>query len=174
MSDANETLRLSGNESTKIRVGLITNNKYVAPFINADNAALGITSNFIDFQESDGYVGTNRNKLTTIDYVAETEPGQGTTLSKHITIPFQLDETATSIRVYVDAIRPPNSDFVVWFRTSKSTSEVPIDEENWTAFSRTIDPPNTSNYTDLGASFDMREYNFNAVSYTHLTLPTIE
>lgn len=161
MSDANETLRLSGAESTKIKVGLITNNKYVAPFINADNAALGITSNFIDFQESDGYVGINRNKLTTIDYVAETEPGQGTTLSKHITIPYQLDETATSIRVYVDAIRPPNSDFVVWFRTSKSTSEVPIDEENWTAFSRTMDPPNTSNYTDIGASFDMREYNFN-------------
>lgn len=163
MSDANESLRLSGSESFKVKVSMKTDNKFVAPFIPGDDISMDVRSNFIDYQDSANGTLSNRNKLTTIGYVDETEPGQGTTLSKHITIPFQLEETATSIRVYVDAVRPVESDFTVWYRTGKSTASArdSIERQNWVAFQKSFDPPNTSNYNDVAAGPEKREYNFN-------------
>jgi hypothetical protein len=161
LAQENDPAKLNGSPSTTIKVKLDTSNKYVAPYINVNAANLGVISHFIDYQDSDGSSVANRNKLSTIDYVAETEANNGTNASKFITIPYTLQNSATSIRIYVDAIRPDGSDFTVWFRTNQSSSDQDIEDIGWTAFSKTQSGPNTSNYSDRPFANYFYQYEFN-------------
>lgn len=140
--------------STYFDIALITDNKYVAPYINANASALFTISNFIDLQDSAG-------TISTITYAAETSPNGGTNTSKHITVPYALENDATSIRVMLDAIRPQGSDFTVWYRTGRSSSDILLDDTSWTAFSTSINPPNKSNYSQIEESRKVEEYQFN-------------
>jgi hypothetical protein len=156
-----DATKLNGVPSTIIRVAMDTQDKYVAPYINVNAASLKVGSYFIDYQDSDNTTITPRNTLVTLDYVPETEPEGGTTASKHLTIPYTIENVATSIRVLVDAVRPVGSDFSVWYRTTLTTEDTPIDEVQWTEFSKTINPPNKSNYSEIGNTNRFREYQFN-------------
>ena len=161
-----EPTKLNGNPSTIIKVTLNTSNKYAAPYINVSASSLKVLSNFIDYQDSDNSSISNRNQITTIDYVAETNPDGGTTASKHLTIPFTIEETATSIRVLVDAMRPVGTDFTIWYRTAQTTGATLIGDTPWVAFSKTVNPPNTSNYSELGITDYFRQYEFNVFNIT--------
>jgi len=152
--------KLNGEASTKIRINLETYNKYTAPYFNVNASSINVLSNFIDYQDSDGGL-TNRNAMSTLDYVVESQPDGGTTASKHLTIPYSLQDTATSIRILVDATRPDTSDFTIWYRTRSTNDETPIQEKNWTAFSKTSNPPNGSNYNDRGYHETFKQYEFN-------------
>jgi hypothetical protein len=133
----NEVLRLSGGNSTVIRVNMETTNTRVAPYFNIDESLLITRSNFIDYQQSDSGVAANRNYISTVDYVPETSPDGGTTASKHLTVPYYLENTSTSIVVLVDAVRPIGADFSVWYRTANSSNEIEdIEQQYWTEFSK--------------------------------------
>lgn len=150
--------RLNGEPSTTIKVVMQTSDKYNAPYINASAASLKTLSNFIDYQDSDNSLYDFTNQMVTVDHAAETEPEGGTHAAKHITIPFSLEDVATSIRVMVDAFRPDTTDFNVWYRTAKAGDETPINEKNWVAFSNTIN----SNYSDKAAGdIGFEQYEFN-------------
>lgn len=161
-SEENEDFRLSGNASTFVDVYLTTDNEYTAPWINLPSAQIGAASYMVDYQAETTTNG--RNTLSTIPFVSETEPDGGTTASKHITVPFVLEQAATSIRVLVDAARPPGSDFSVWYRTVNS-DKGKLKKKNWVEMSKSISSPNRSNYSQLGTSVDyqdVKEYEFNA------------
>lgn len=161
-STLQEAQHLSGEPSTVVKVHLKTNHKYTAPYFNINTATINARSNVIDYQQADDSDLSLRNYITTLDHTPETDPAGGTTLAKHITIPYQIEEAATSIRVYVDAVRPTETDFDVWYRTSQtSDNENLIEEQDWIKFSKTVNPPNYSNYTSLGASTSYRQYEFN-------------
>jgi hypothetical protein len=162
----NEPTKLNSNPSTIIKVKMRTSNKYAAPYFNVLASSLKVLSNFIDYQDSDNSSVSNRNYITTIDYVSETNPDGGTTASKHLTIPFTLEETATSIRVLVDAMRPVGTDFTIWYRTAQTTGATLIGDTSWIAFSKTVNPPNTSNYSELGITDYFRQYEFNVFNIT--------
>lgn len=161
LAQENDITKLNGNPSTVIKVGLLTNNKYVAPYFNVNASSIITSANFIDYQDSDNSTVSNRNKITTIDYVDETQPNGGTVASKHITIPYTLENVATSIRVLVDTRRPAGTDFRVWYRTTTTSSDTSIDNIAWTEFSKTINPPNKSNYSQIGNTDVFREFEFN-------------
>jgi len=152
--------RLNGQCSTKIRVTLETQNKYVAPYFNVNASSLNIISHFIDYQDSSG-TAVNRNTMSTLPYVIESNSDGGTTASKHITIPYVLEDTATSIRVIMDAIKPEGTDFQCWFRTLAPGSESNIKDQPWIPFNLTNNPPNSSNYNDRGFHTTFRQYEFN-------------
>jgi len=156
-----DATKLNGDPSTVIRAVFTTTNEYVAPSIDLPTSNLKTLANFIDYPQSDDSSASNRNNITTIDYVAETEPDGGTNASKHITIPFQLEESATSIRVYIDAIKPVGSDFTVWYRTIDTSTSGYIFDKNWVAFSKNINPPNSSNYSQIGETDFYRQFEFN-------------
>ena len=163
LSSENE---VGDSASTYFDVGMDTNNKYVAPYINVSAAAFLSVSNFIDYQDSavtdyDGDGDSDRNLISTLTWTAETEPDGGTTASKHITVPFVLENDATSIRVLMDARRPNGSDFTVWHRTTQSASTKQLQDENWVAFSKSVNPPNSSNYDLEEQSESYKEYHFN-------------
>lgn len=154
------------SSSTFFDISLNTEHKYVAPYINGNAATLVTIANFIDYQDSasedinnDG--DSDRNTLSTISFVAETQANGGTTASKHMTIPFVLEDDATSIRVMMDARRPEGSDFSVWYRTAQSSSDSSISNTDWTEFSKTINPPNKSNYSQNETSEAYNQYEFN-------------
>lgn len=154
------------SSSTYFDITLKTDDKYVAPSIKVNAGSLAVISNFIDYQDSasedinlDG--DSDRNVLSTITHVGETNADGGTTASKHISIPFVLEDDATSIRIIMDAIRPHGSDFSVWYRTNQTASSTRISEIDWTEFSKTINPPNKSNYSQNERSHYTRQYEFN-------------
>lgn len=157
----NDITKLNGDPSTVIRVGLSTDNKYTAPYFNVNASSLKLGSYLIDYQDSDNSTVSNRNKMVTLDYVAETQSAGGTTGAKHISIPYTLQDVATSIRVLVDAVRPVGSDFSIWYRTALTTADALIENVEWTEFSKTINPPNKSNYSEIGNNTRFREYEFN-------------
>lgn len=157
---------IGDSASAYFDVGLDTNNQYVAPYINVNAAALLTVSNFIDYQDSattdiDGDGDSDRNLMTTFSWTAETQPDGGTTASKHLTVPFVLENDATSIRVMMDARRPIGSDFSVWYRTTQSASDTLLEDKGWTEFSKSINPPNKSNYAQNEQGEYYREYEFN-------------
>jgi hypothetical protein len=153
--------KLNGNPSSIFKIKMNTENAYGAPYINVNAAALKVHSNFIDYQDSDTSSVANRNFISTVDFTAESSANGGTTAAKHISIPYTLENSATSIRVMVDAIRPKGADFEVWFRTAQTADEDDIKETDWTAFSKTIKGPNTSNYSQVGNSETFRQFEFN-------------
>lgn len=162
-----EDSSLSGSPSTDIKIRFNTGSPWVAPSVNINTASIEVMHNMIDYQDSAST--TNRNILTTIPFVNETSPSGGTTLARHLARPITLLDTATSIRVLVDANRPPNSDFTVWYRTARKEEGENIGTKSWTAFSKTPTFPNTSNYSDVVTDenfFTFREYRFNVFDIT--------
>jgi len=157
-----ETLQLSGERSAEFRVGMDTNDRFVAPFIHTSGMALETVQHFIDNPQSDDSDATNRNNITTVDYVAETAADGGTGTFKHLSRKFRISNAASSIRVYVDAVRPDGAEFDVWYRTNVAGSDVNIADVDWTVFSKTQVSPNTSNYLDVPQNDGaFRQYEFN-------------
>jgi hypothetical protein len=162
-TEQNETLRLGGNPSSKFTVSMWTDNANVAPYINVGAANLITTHYLIDYQDSDGYAGPEtRNLITTTDFVAETSADGGTSAAKHITVPYQLENSSTSIVVMVDAIRPVQSDFSVWYRAVNSADETTrLEDQSWTEFSKTSKVTQGKTYSEISADDAMfKEYQF--------------
>lgn len=159
----NETLRLSGNRSSKFTVSMWTDNANIAPYINVGAAHLETLQYLIDYQDSDNYGGPEtRNAITTIDFVAETSADGGTSAAKHITVPYQLENSSTSIVVIVDSIRPVKSDFSMWYRAVNSADEtVRLEDQGWTEFSKTAKVTQGKTYSEISADDAMfKEYQF--------------
>jgi hypothetical protein len=161
----NETLRLAGAASSKFTVSMWTDNANVAPYINIGAAQLGTEHYLIDYQDSDTYAGVDtRNVISTIDYVSETNADGGTTAGKHITIPYQLENSSTSIVVMMDAIRPIKSDFSVWYRAVNSADEATqLRDQTWTEFSKISKVTQGKTYSEISADDSRtKEYQFAA------------
>ncbi len=151
-SEHNEDHRLSGNASSKFTISMQTGNPYVAPYFNASTALMGMEEFLVDYG----------NTTTTVATVAETQPDGGTTAAKHITVPYQLENTSTSIMVLMDALRPLKSDFSVWYRTHNSADETTtLAEQNWVEFSKTTKETQGKTYSEIAASdTKVNEYQF--------------
>lgn len=156
-----DAAKLNGNPSTIIKMKMETANQYAAPYFNIAAARLKANSFFIDAQQSDDSDISGRNYITTISHVAENNYDGGTSTFRHLTKPFTLETAATSIRVIMDAVRPKGSYFSVWYRTARQTDEDNIRFTDWKEFSKTINPPNSSNYSQLGDGEEYRQYEFN-------------
>lgn len=165
-SEHQESDRLSSLPSTFFEAVMHTDNVNVAPYININNSSLEIGNNLIDFADSNGrFAGAGgydssgsdgRNKLAVTTYVPEQNPTNGTATAKHITVPIYLAEDATSIRVFVDAMKPAAAQFDVWFRTGKQDEfNDPLWNKNWQRFSL---EPDVSNYRSVAPSSTLSEF----------------
>lgn len=156
----------SGQPSTEVRVTFNTQDRNSAPYINLAMTSMDLYHHLIDFQDSDNYVGNDRNLLSTINYVSETNAENGTALATHITRPVTLIEPANSLRVIVDVSRPTLTEFDIYYRvtnTNNASTDL-ITEKAWTAFSKTPTLPDNSNYQDVPQNDDAsnyKEYRFN-------------
>ena len=114
-SSANETASLSGNKSLTYKIDLQTASDLVAPVVDLQRSSITAVNNLVDQQVASGSDGN-----IPIDYIAETNPSGGSHLSKHITQPVALDESAVGIKIMIGANRPSAASFDVYYRTNAS------------------------------------------------------
>jgi hypothetical protein len=161
-SEGNETLRLSGNPSSKFTVSMVTDNPNVAPYFNVTESHLTTEEYLIDYQDSDNTLYSNRNTISTIDFVAETSADGGTSASKHITVPYILETSSTSITAILDAIRPIDADFSLWYRVTNSSNEnSDLEDKAWIEFDKNAKNTNGKTYNEISANdLEFKEYQF--------------
>lgn len=114
-SSENETASLSGNKSLTYKIDVSTTSDIVAPVIDLQRASVTAVRNLVDKQVASGSGGN-----IPLDYVAETNPTGGSHLSKHITSPVVLDESAVGLKIMIGANRPSTASFDVYYRTNAS------------------------------------------------------
>ena len=114
-SSENETASLSGNKSLTYKIDVSTSSDIVAPVIDLQRASITAVRNLVDQQVASGTGGN-----IPLDYVAETNPTGGSHLSKHITQPVALDESAVGLKIMIGANRPSAASFDVYYRTNAS------------------------------------------------------
>jgi hypothetical protein len=114
-SSANETASLSGAKSLSYKIDLQTASNLVAPVVDLQRSSITAINNLVDQQVASGSGGN-----IPIEYIAETNPTGGSHLSKHITQPVSLDESAVGIKILIAANRPSEASFDVYYRTNAS------------------------------------------------------
>ena len=115
-STANEAASaLSGNKSLTYKVDLQTASLFVAPVVDLQRASITAVNNLVDQQVASGSGGN-----IPIAYIAETNPTGGSHLSKHLTQPVALDESAVGLKILIGANRPSTASFDVYYRTNAS------------------------------------------------------
>ena len=120
-NSANEVVNLAaGTKSTTYRVKLDTSSTKVSPIVDTQRTSLVLTHNMVDDQASVLTTGKN----VPLNYVAETDPlGNGSMLSKHITIPVTLAEEAVGMKILIAANRPSGTDFDVLMRVHDGATD---------------------------------------------------
>jgi hypothetical protein len=125
---ANEVANLtSGTRSLTYRVKMTNQNNLVSPIIDTQRMSIVLTNNMVDKQAAVAASGFN----VPLNYQAETNPQSGSWLSKHITVPVTLENTAVGLKILLAANRPSVSDFHVYYRTDTSVTTGNILDANW-------------------------------------------
>jgi len=132
-SDIEITNLPSGEKSATFRVLMTTTNNEVTPMVDLQRCGVILVDNSIDKQDSAATSGFN----VPLTFVNETDPSQGSHLSKHVTRPVVLEEDAVGLKVLIGANRPSASDFLVYYRTSDGSTD--LGDTSWTLAS--IDTP---------------------------------
>jgi hypothetical protein len=129
--------------STTFNMSLSTSSADVSPILDTQRTSITTISNLIDKQASSVTAGFN----VPINYVAETNGFGGSALAKHHTAVSSLEEPAVGLKVILAALRPSESDFELYFRTSNDGDD--ILDKDWTLATKEIDvAPDTSNFRE--------------------------
>ena len=138
-SDSNETAFLSGAESTTITATLSnTVGNFTTPVIDLQRTQMLAITNQIDRQDSAATVGFN----VPLNFVAETDPANGSSATKHITKPVTLAVPATGIKVLFAGHRPNTGHFDLYFRTAETGTDSDILEKSFVKATVDAQQPN--------------------------------
>ncbi len=142
--------------------GLAGNNA-LSPVIDMQRAQLIAITNVVDRQAAGATTGYN----VPLNYVAETDPKNGSSLAKHITKPVKLENGATGLKILFGGHRMDGSHIDVYFRSTLTGTDSDIQQKSFTAVPADNDVPNDVNrstfhdyrYT-VGGTFakDQREF----------------
>jgi hypothetical protein len=119
-----------GRKSVKYTSSLATGDTYVSPVIDLASLSMSTVSNIIDNQDS----ALGADNITTnnpIEYIAETNSGSGSAMSKHVTIPINIIEPAVGLKVLLSANRPSGSFVDLYYRTLPIGSDDDINTVNY-------------------------------------------
>ena len=120
----------TGRKSIKYTSSLATGDTYVSPVIDLASLSVSTVSNIIDNQDS----ALGADNITTnnpIEYIAETNSGSGSAMSKHVTIPINIIEPAVGLKVLLSANRPSGSFVDLYYRTLPIGSDDDINTVNY-------------------------------------------
>jgi hypothetical protein len=138
-SDSNETTFLSGAESTTITATLSNvSGNFVSPIIDLQRTQMLAITNQIDRQDSAATTLFN----VPLNFVAETDPANGSSASKHITKPVALAVAATGLKVLFAGHRPTTGHFDLYFRTAASGTDSDILEKSFVKATVDTQQPN--------------------------------
>ena len=119
-SSENSTLNMSGAKSITHKINLKTNTDLVCPVVDLQRSSVTGIKNLVDRQVASSAAS---NENVPLVYIAETNSTGGSSLSKHITQPVALEESAVGIKILIGANRPSAADFDVYYRTNASDTD---------------------------------------------------
>jgi hypothetical protein len=147
-NDSAETNDMSGASSVLINIDITSDNisdapydvtytSNVSPILDLERMTAVGHNNIIDHQDSAPSASPYRNTPT--NYVAETNPLSGTSLSKHIIKPVTMPSDAVGLKILFDGHRPPAADFDVYYRTTGGDQN--IYDIPWVELSAIVEDP---------------------------------
>ena len=166
-TDSNETVHLTSYDESGIITATMRSPEgqtKLSPYIDLQRAQLVLTQNWID----DPHVSSSTLHNIPINFIAETDPKDGSALAKHIQKPVTLAQSASGLKILFGANVPPEANVYTYYRTTLEGSDSDILNKHFTlATSDTIPPKNTSakgyneyRYT-LGGTFAKTMVEFN-------------
>jgi len=119
----------AGRKSVTFTSSLATTDAYISPVVDLQTLSISSVSNFIDNQTADSATAAEPNTTfnNPIDFVADSAANSGSSLSKHITIPINLEEPAVGLKVLLGANRPSGSFIDLYYRTLPAGSDTDIE-----------------------------------------------
>jgi len=157
-SAINETNELQGNKSFELRFTLTSNRENLSPIIDLDRKTIVSVANRLDNIDSSSDV------YPTTDYIAPTEPDGDSNETVYVTRKAQLKTPATSLKVFLDAVRFDSAEIQVMYKVLRSDDASDFDEIGWRYFNTSGEPDtNVNSSVDLD-DFIEREYSVNDLS----------
>jgi len=120
----------ASTRSANITATLTTTNKYLSPVIDMQTAELGLFNNIIDNQVDSAGVDTTLTNVP-INYVAETDPVDGTSIAKYVSKNINLEEPAVGLKILIGANRPSNTFIDVYYKLVSAGDDTDINELNY-------------------------------------------
>ena len=117
---------LANIDTASIKISYVTGSNFVSPVIDLQRCSIALTKNEIDRPIGSATAGYN----VVFDYAAETTPFSGSALSKHITKPVTLVNTAVGLKLLLAANRPAGSLIDIYYKTG--TEDTELSSTNWT------------------------------------------
>lgn len=146
-SQVNETNELSGNKSFELIFTMTSNADNLTPIIDLDRKSVVAVANRLDD------VDTSSDVYPPEDYVAPTEPDGDSGETVYITRKAQLQTPATSLKVYLDAVKFDSASIEVMYKVLRSDDASDFDEIGWTYFNGNGSPD-----TNVNSSVDNEDY----------------
>ena len=135
---------MNGDEAMSIRVNMFTDDVNVSPVIDLQRTNLVTVENSIDWQ---------LDYNTPMEYIAETEPFDGSSASKHITKITNLINSAVGLHLLFSAAIPNEANVGVYYRTGIEGED--LRDKNWKKVT-----PSGSGAQGTGSMFSFREYQY--------------
>jgi hypothetical protein len=157
-SQINETNELSGNKSFELIFTMTSNKENLSPIVDLDRKTVVAVANRLD------NVDTNADVYPTEEFISATEPDGDSTEAVYVTRKAQLKTPATSLKVFLDAVRFDSAEIQVMYKVLRSDDASDFDEIGWTYFNTSGEPDtNVNSSVDLD-DFIEREYSANSLS----------
>ena len=138
----------SGIKSLDIGIKLGTTDNGVSPMVDLQRVSASLINYCIDRPDSVASDGFNSQ----FNFVNETAASGGSSASKHITTPVELEQDAVGLKIILSANRPAAADFQVYYRTAGG-DEV-LSEQNFVLLEEETNNPSDEN------SSVFREYRY--------------
>jgi len=151
-SQVNETLELSGNKSFKCIVNLNSERENLSPLFDLDRKSVIAVSNRINNIDSSADV------YPTTDFVSPTEPEGDNNEAVYVTRKVSLQNPATAIRMYVDAVQFDSAEIQAMYKILRSDDASDFDEIGWQYFNTNGQPDETVNASINESDFIERKY----------------
>jgi hypothetical protein len=146
-SPVNETNELSGNKSFELIFTMTSNKENLSPIVDLDRKTVVAVANRLD------NVDTSSDVYPAAEFVSATEPDGDSNEAIYITRKAQLKTPATSIKVFLDAVKFDSATIEVMYKVLRSDDASDFDEIGWTYFNDTGAPD-----TNVNASVDIDDF----------------
>jgi len=155
-SRLNEVDKMQSERSLDIRIQFTTDNPNVSPVFDLESMGFVAVMNRIN------NIDTSSDVPTGTTYVASTEPEGDNNKFVYVTKKVELQNPATSLKVFADNFRPLGTELEFMYKIIKTDEDTPVDDIGWRYF-------NTTGTSDIEIDADSRS--FKEYSYTADDLP---
>lgn len=118
------------DQSVNLYVALTTKDSNVAPVIDLQRASLNVVHNMVDYADSTGVYGTNL-PIGNDSSIDETQPNIINGSARWISRPATVSQSARGLKVQLDAYRPVDTDFDLYYRVLSQGEDISIRNKNW-------------------------------------------